>query len=91
MEKNNEHIDAVLQYIKQYRSDEANFEKLYAKLEEELSQKGAEASYTDSLHELKEKQAIIYRQAKKEGTSAWPEFEKFVSGFEKTVTGALNK
>lgn len=88
---NNEHIDGVLQFIKQYRSNESNFEKLYAKLEEELSQKEVEKTYMEGLHELKEKQVISYRQAKKEGASAWPEFEKFVTGFERTVTGALNK
>ena len=86
-----EHIEEVLQFIRQHRSNESNFAKIYAKLEAELSQKDGDAEYLASLRELKEKQAVTYKQAKKEGTSAWPEFENFVSGFEKAGTGVLNK
>ncbi|HVG13830.1 MAG TPA: hypothetical protein VM935_02680 [Chitinophagaceae bacterium] len=87
----NEHIKEVLQFIKEHRSNESNFEKIYAKLEAELSQKDGDSDYLANLHELKEKQAVTYKQAKKEGTSAWPEFENFVSGFEKAGTALLNK
>jgi len=83
----NEHREEIMNFIRQYRSNETNFEKLYLKLEEELLDKDVDTEYVASLLELKEKQAVTYRQAKKEGISAWPEFENFVSGFEKTVTG----
>jgi len=82
------HLEEVADFIKQHRNNEGNFELIYAKLEEEA---GAvdNSDYTSSLQEIKEKAAPEYKKAKEKGGTAWPEFEKFVSEFEKTVTAAL--
>src|SRR4028118_961010 len=83
---NNKSLEEARDFIHQYRSNENNFEKLYAKLEEELSHAEAGKPYATSLAEIKGKQVVEYRQAKKSGVEAWPEFEKFVSQFERTIT-----
>ena len=41
--------------------------------------------------EVKEKLIPPYQKARETGGSAWPEFEKFVSEFEKTVTEAIRE
>lgn len=87
---NREHLDSVLEFIKAHRSNEANFEKLVSKLEEEASNAENSQQYTGALQEIKEKQTEEYRQAKTTTGTAWPEFENFVSAFEKAITEAKN-
>lgn len=89
-----ERLEEVLGFIRQHRSNESNFEVLYTKLEEECavannSESGNEGSYLANLNEAKEKHADVYRQAKEQKSSAWPEFENFVSEFETSVTEEL--
>jgi len=82
------HLEEVLNFIRQHRSNESNFEKLYAKLQEELTNAATDKQYTDSLQEIKAKQVVDYEQSKEKGATAWPEFENFVARFEKTVIEA---
>lgn len=83
-----------LQFIKEHRSDERHFDKLYDKLNETiqtLQNDGQEnGDYLNSLIDIKEKQAEVYKQAKENASSAWPEFEKFVTELEKATTTSKN-
>lgn len=65
-------------FLREHRSNEANFEKLAAKLDETPGLPNGEA--------IAEK-AEAYRKARETGGTAWPEFEKFVSEFERAVVG----
>jgi pyruvate/2-oxoglutarate dehydrogenase complex dihydrolipoamide acyltransferase (E2) component len=82
-------LEETLDFIHQHRSNEINFEKLDAKLEEQLSNAEANQPYAVSLAEIKEKQVVEYKKAKKSSGEAWPEFEKFVSHFERAITEAM--
>jgi hypothetical protein len=86
---NKQHLDQVLEFIRQHRSNEANFDTLNTKLEEEHANEKNPQQYVQALKDIKEKQAEEYRKNKSMGGSAWPEFEKFVSQFEKAITEAL--
>ncbi len=83
-------LEEVISFLREHRNNESHFETIYAKLEEECNKgySGELQSYKDSLQELKEKEADAYRQMKETGGTAYPEFEKFTSGFEKAVTAA---
>ena len=87
---NKDHLDEVLQFTKAHRSNEANFEKLLSKLEEEAGNAENSQQYTKALQEIKVKQAEEYRQAKATAGTAWPEFENFISAFEKAITEVKN-
>lgn len=91
MTADKKHLEEVAAFIRECRSNEASFEKLYARLSEESENTDGSSSYTNALKEVKEKAAVEYKKAKEQGGSAWPEFEKFVTGFEITVTGALRE
>lgn len=80
------HLEEVATFIREHRSNESNFEKLQQKLEEEIT--GGEGDYTTQLKEIKEKNVEEYTKAKENGGTAWPEFEKFTTAFEKTVIDA---
>lgn len=82
-------LENLAAFIREHRSSEGNFEKIYAKLEEVTNDEDAE--FAASLSDIKEKTVPPYQKAKEVGGTAWPEFEKFVSEFEKTVTEALKK
>ena len=84
------HLEEVAAFIREHRSNEANFEKLYAKLTTETDAADADENYRKCLLEVKEKTAEAYKVAKENGGTTWPEFEKFVSGFEKAVMEAIN-
>ena len=86
-----QHLEELTGFIREHRSNESNFNLLYAKLEAETAERNGQAGYTNSLIEVKEKTADEYHKAKETHGSAWPEFEKFVSDFEKTVTEALRE
>jgi len=82
-------LEDLAAFIREHRSSEGNFEKIYAKLEEVTNDDDAEFAAT--LSDIKEKTVPPYQKAKEAGGTAWPEFEKFVSEFEKTVTEAIKK
>lgn len=82
--------EECLQRIRDHRSSESNFETLCQTLREakEAAQKGDNNQLADSLQEIEEKYAAEYKQAKETGGTAWPEFEKFVTQFERALTNA---
>ncbi len=86
-----EDMESVMNFIQQNRSNEVNFEKLYRKLEEEIGSNKRGNEYKESLNEVKEKLSKTYRKAKETSGSAWPEFEKFVTGFETAVADAVKR
>ena len=82
------HLEDVATFIREHRSNEENFEKLYHKLNDEINSKDHKEKYVNLLQQVKEKPAEEYKKAKETNTTAWPEFEKFVSDFEKAVIQA---
>lgn len=73
--------EALMEFIKEHRSNEANFEKLLARLQDEGT-----GSVISNKEEILEK-GKMYKEMKESTGSAWPEFEKFVTAFEVGVTG----
>jgi hypothetical protein len=80
-------FEEVMGAIKEVRSNEAHFEKLVALLQKECAAAG-NPEYRQKLEALSQKEATAYRQAKEKGGTAWPEYEHFVTGFEKAVLEA---
>ena len=89
MEK--QRLEDLLSFIRQYRSNSANFEKIYAKLQEEIARTDGSKEYTDRLKEIDQKQVDEYKQAKETGTTAWPEFENFIAEFETAINNTLKQ
>ena len=79
--------DQIMQQIREQRSSESNYAALLQLLDKTLASPATatDASYRDALQEVKEKYAAEYEKAKDTGGTAWPEFEKFVSQFEKAL------
>lgn len=77
-----------LQRLRENRSSESNFETIYQTLHEatQAAQKEGNQTLVDNLKELDEKYAAGYQKAKETGGTAWPEFEKFVTQFERALT-----
>lgn len=92
MLQNQEHFEALKDFIRQHRSNESNFSVLYQKLEEEIRSTANNNSdaYHTCLLEIKEKQAANFTTAQENNGTAWPEFEQFVSEWEKAI-GAAGK
>lgn len=83
-------VDATkyLQEIREYRSSESNFETLCALLTEAKDRaKQNNEALAKELAEVDETYVSTYQKAKETGGSAWPEFEKFVTAFERALTG----
>ena len=89
-----EHLEQLLQFIHEHRSQESHFQLLYDRLhaEYQATQAGTESEtqYANDLRETLEKHAEVYKENKEKGISTWAEFENMVSHFEKSVTGALH-
>jgi len=84
MDAINKNAEDLSSFIRENRSNEANFDTLYAKLIE-LSNSESKNSLVN-FEDIMAK-AETYKQAKEYTGTAWPEFEKFVSAFEKAVMG----
>ena len=82
---NDNHLEGLKQFIRDHRNSESNFDLLLNKLDEEIKNGNTDLGYKQALQEIKTKQASEYSQAKQTGGSAWPEFENFVSAFEKSL------
>jgi hypothetical protein len=91
MAPSREHLQQTQDFIRQHRSNEANFSLLQTKLEEELTAAKPNKEYYEALLAVKEKQLAAYTEAQKNRDSAWPEFENFITSFERTIAGALNE
>lgn len=85
MEKS--HLENVAAFIREHRSNESNFKILQQKLEEETG--AGDENYASQLKEIKEKNIEEYTKARENGGTTWPEFEKFISAFEKAVLEAM--
>ena len=85
------HLEDTLAYIRQQRSNESNFKALYDRLEQEGREEANGEEICRELQEIKEKNGEAYLQARATSGQAWPEFENFVSSFEKALTEALRK
>lgn len=95
MPDRNELIEQKLQFIQEHRSNESHFEKLNTLLEQVLEDKelvngASDKSFLEALNAVKQKQSEEYRVMKEKQGSAWPEFEKFVSQFERSLIDAKN-
>lgn len=70
-------IQDLKNFIRQHRSDEANFEKIFDKLKQEDS---FLSHHADIMQKAEE-----YKTAKETRQEAWPEFEKFITEIEKSL------
>lgn len=80
------HLEELKHFIRDHRNSEGNFELLIRKLDDELKNNHNDnIAYKEALQEIKTKQVEEYSIAKSKGGSTWPEFENFVSAFEKAL------
>lgn len=84
-------FNELLQFIREHRSNAANFGLLNEKLDKELNNAANGTTYHAALSETKEKQAAAYTAALEKGGTAWPEFESFIAHFERSVVAALKE
>jgi hypothetical protein len=82
--------EQIMQVVRENRSSESNFETLLQQLDKAtgLAQQSNNTALADDLQEVKEKYVAEYQKAKETGGSAWPEFENFVTQFERLMTNA---
>lgn len=78
---------SILAFIRQHRGDESHFTVLHNRL---LGDESADDSTLQPLKEEGEKLADVYKNAKEKSGTAWPEFENFVSFYEKSLTSQAN-
>ena len=83
-----EDLETTAAFIREHRGNEGNFEKLCNKLEAEIQEGRGAEKYVRSLQEIKAKAIPEYERAKETAGTAWPEFEKFVTEFERAVVNA---
>lgn len=79
-----EHLEALSAFIREHRSNEANFGKLAAKLDEVLDDSAQDVAVHAAFAAVKE-YAGTYQEARERSGSAWPEFEQFVTQFERAL------
>ena len=91
MEQQAAHLEEVLAFIREHRSNAINFGKLEEKLEEELRNSQQDTEYHSALSEIKEKYASGFTEAREQGGSSWPEFENFIANFERSVIAEMKK
>ena len=91
MAQSSTHLNDLLQFIREHRSNAANFSTLTEKLDAELNNATSDKVYHAALTETKEKYATVYREALENGGTAWPEFESFIAHFERSVVAALKE
>lgn len=85
-----QNTEALLQTIREQRSNEGHFETLAQILQAAIitAEENQDTALANDLKEVDEKYAREYEKAKEAGGTAWPEFEKFVSQFERALTAA---
>jgi hypothetical protein len=78
----------IMQTIRENRGSESNFDRLLQQLDKAIgfAQNENNKELAGDLQEIKEKYAAEYKKAKETGGSAWPEFENFVTQFERALT-----
>lgn len=82
--------DEIIETVRDARSSESNFETIVQELDKaiELAKKEDKQTLVDELQEVSDKYAAEYRKSKEVRGTAWPEFEKFVTQFERALAGA---
>ena len=84
---NGNDLQHITDAIRENRSNEGKFDLLCQYLQEAIAM--AEKQNNQLLHnnllEVQDKYAIEYMKAREERDSAWPEFEKFISQFERSI------
>jgi hypothetical protein len=89
MTPSRQELEQTLAFIREHRSNEANFDQLKAKLDESIGQAPEGSEYYTALTEVREKQIAAYSEAKENGGTSWPEFEKFITEFERSITAVM--
>jgi hypothetical protein len=82
--------EEIRQVVRDNRSSESNFDLIVQQLDKSiaLAQTENKSALAGELQEVKEKYAAEYEKVKETGSTAWPQFEKFVTHFERTLTQA---
>lgn len=85
-------IEQIMQTIRENRSSESNYALLQQELDKTIAaaRQAGNPDVTKELEDVKEKYAAEYEKSKETGGTAWPEFEKFVTQFERALTQAKN-
>ena len=83
-------LEELFTLIKEKRSKESSFEEIYKQLIAETTNSERKESYQQKLREIDNKSASTYKKARELTDAAWPEFENFVSEFEKAVMAAMH-
>lgn len=81
----------LLEFIKEHRSNEANFPAIHQKLEGALQEATPGSAYHNALTDVKQKHLPTYLKAKESGSPSWPEFENFVAEFERSVVDTIRQ
>lgn len=84
-----EQLQVLQEFLRSHRSNEANFAAISQKLDEALSQAGDGTEFFDALEETKEKYGAAYATARENNGAAWPEFENFITHFERGIVAAI--
>lgn len=79
-----------MRIVREHRSSESNFTTLHQTLlsAQKAATESNNTTLADELNEVEEKYVATYTKARETGGTAWPEFEKFVTEFERALTGA---
>lgn len=91
MEQKETHLQDVLAFIREHRSNPMNFRKLEEKLGEELRNSKNDPEYHAALSEIQNKYASGFTEAREQNGQAWPEFENFIANFERSVIAEMKK
>jgi hypothetical protein len=85
--------EEIIDAVREARSSESNFETIVQELDKAiaLAQKENRQTLTEDLQEVANKYAAEYRKSKEIRGTAWPEFENFVSQFERVLMNAEKK
>lgn len=85
-------VEQIMQTIRENRSSESNYTLLQQELDKTIAaaRQAGRPVVTKELEDVKEKYAAEYEKAKEAGGTAWPEFEKFVTQFERALSQAKN-
>ncbi len=74
------------QLLRDKRGAEGNFDELVASLQKAIEHaESVNSPQTDGLKEIMSRQVPKYKAAKENGGTTWPEFEQFVSAWEKLL------
>ena len=81
-----------MQTVKENRGSEQHFNRLVQALNKAtgLAHEQNNAALAEDLQKVKDTYAAGYEKTKETGGTAWPEFERFVTEFERALLNAKN-